>query len=207
MISLSTAYFPNTLYFALLTSGNVIELEHHESFQKQSFRNRTVILNIDKRLDLIIPVKKGRKQELIVDTQIEYSENWQHQHWGAVKSAYGRAPYFEYYADEVKALIYSEETRLFDLNLNVIKGISRLIGISNEIQPTTNYEPSKPHLDLRGYIHPKKNAPSEAVLTYNQHFGNEFVGSLSILDLLFNEGPQSLSLLKQQVIFILKELN
>jgi hypothetical protein len=206
MISLSTAYFPNTIYFALLASGKVIEIERHESFQKQSFRNRTVILNIDKRLDLIIPVKKGKKEELIVDTQIESRENWKHQHWGAIKSAYGRAPFFEHYADEVKALIYSQETRLFVLNSNVLTGLSRLIGISAKIQPTTNYEPSKAHLDLRGYIHPKKSLPSGAVLTYNQHFGNDFVGSLSILDLLFNEGPQSLSLLKQQAILILKEL-
>lgn len=207
MVSLSTAYFPNTVYFSLFTSSDTVELEHHESFQKQSFRNRTRILNIDKPLDLIIPVKKGTKEQLITETEIEYKANWRHQHWGAIKSAYGRSPFFEYYQDEIKGAIYSDEKSLFKFNLGIIKTLSGLIGMSSTFQPTNDFELKKPHLDLRNDIHPKKSINQEAILPYNQHFGNEFVGSLSVLDLLFNEGPQSLSLLKQQRELILNELN
>src|SRR4051812_19762950 len=100
---LSSAYWPNLHYFFYLINYDKADIEQWDNYQKQTFRNRTTILSANGLLDLNIPVKKSAHKELMKDVEISYSERWQQKHWRAIASAYGSAPYFEFFGEEIAA--------------------------------------------------------------------------------------------------------
>jgi hypothetical protein len=170
-------------------------LEAHETFQKQSFRNRTRILTAQKIDNLLIPVLSGNSHLPIRDVRIDHSQKWRAIHQRAIQSAYGKSPFFEYYATDILALYDKQERFLFDFNLEFLTLCLKLLGWKKKILLSTDYQENKDKnstsvFDLRGQIHPKKTT-NEVFKPYQQVFGRQFESNLSIVDVLFCEGNNS----------------
>jgi len=207
-ILLSTAFFAPVRYFSKLTAYDEVYIEQHENFIKQTYRNRAVILAANGPVSLIVPVEKGREQKIrIKDLKISYDEQWQRTHWRTIFSAYNSSPFFEYYADDIEPFFRKKVNFLFDLNIQITTTIAELIDIDLEIKLTDDFEkiPDE-YLNLREKIGPKshKNAndPQFSAHPYTQVFGEKFgfVPDLSILDLLFNEGPSAAMILNDSYL-------
>lgn len=198
MIILSTAYFPNIQYTSKLISGQEVFIEAFENFQKQSYRNRCEILSANGKLSLFVPVEKGKDQKTsIKDVRIDYQTEWQKQHLKSIESAYSSSPFYEYIIDDFLFVYNQKEKYLFDLNLKILEQIKDYLQIDKEILLTIDYNEDRGENDYRNIIHPKskmqKQDDSFTSKPYYQTFGDkfDFIPNLSIIDLLFNEGPRA----------------
>lgn len=200
---------------------SVVWLEARENFQKQSYRNRCHICSSGGRESLSFPVvhKNGTHQLPITEIEVDYSTPWVMQHKRAIVSAYGTSAYFEYYRDELFGILDSRPAHLFELNLSIIGFFLEKTGIRADLKLTADYvrPASRPGTDAssvilegremtdyREVIHPKRpNAIMERLglqKPYFQVFASKygFIPNLSIMDLLFNEGPDSILYLKRR---------
>jgi hypothetical protein len=192
-------YLPPVEYFAQLNSYNPdFVIEKHEHFPKQTYRNRANIYSPDGMLTLVVPVVKGSKVHTPVkDVKISYDFSWQRLHWMSLQGCYRRSAYFEYYEDEFATFYEKKETFLFDYNDQLLRLLLKLLKIKAEINYTESYEAEYSALtDFRQNINPKKDSVFEQK-PYFQVFEERhgFMKNLSIVDLLFNQGPQSLNYL------------
>lgn len=187
-----------------LHHGN-LKIEAQENFQKATYRNRCHIAGPNGTERLTIPIEKGRGIKApIQDVEISYAYNWQHQHLSAIESAYRSSPYFEHYIPYFEGSYRKHYQYLFDFNLALLKTILKVLQLPVELTLTEEFKkaPAESILDLRNHFHPNPDksqriAGYEAV-SYYQVFQekNGFTADLSILDLLFNEGPNSAHILK-----------
>ncbi|HAQ19276.1 MAG TPA: hypothetical protein DCR40_08605 [Prolixibacteraceae bacterium] len=208
-ILLSTAYFAPIRYFSKLAAYHEIYLEQHENFIKQTYRNRTVILGANGPIPLIVPVEKGRGPKIIIkDLRIAYDEEWQRNHWRTIFSAYNSSPFFEYYADDLKPFFLKKHEFLFDFNQQITETLLEILEIQKEIKLTEEFEKvPETCLNFREQISPKMHLisddqhffPKAYTQVFSEKFG--FVPDLSILDLLFNEGPSAHGVLVKSFIF------
>ena len=189
-------------------SPSVVYVEACENYQKQSYRNRCHIYAADGVQALNFPVvhEGGTHKLPISEIKIDYSTPWLQQHQRAIVSAYRTSAYFEYYQDELFAIMDSRPEKLFDLNLSILKFFVEKTGLKTDIRLTEEYSrvPAVEGCqDLREVIHPKRK---DTVLhdlglekPYFQVFAPKygFKSDLSIMDLLFNEGPDSILYLKR----------
>jgi hypothetical protein len=192
---LPMCYLPPIEWFVELNKykPNVV-LEREEHFPKQTYRNRASIYSPDGVLSLVVPVVKGAKNHTkIKDVKISYDFNWQRLHWMSLQGCYRRSSYFEYYEDAFAPFYEDKPVYLFDYNEELLATILKLLKINQPIHFTETYEAEYPSLvDLRSNIHPKKDAAFEQK-PYFQLFEERhgFQKNLSIVDLLFNQGPQA----------------
>ena len=217
MLLLETAFMPPVSYFAAiaeeftLSYGRVVSLvparlrlEACENYQKQSYRNRCRIYAAGGVESLTLPVvhEGGTSSLPIREIRVDWSRDWLPRMERAIVSAYESSPYFEYYRDSLFDILESRPEKLFDLNIRLIHYFLGKIGISADIDFTTEYErpgETAPDIrDLRGLIHPKRPSILKTEKPYWQVFAAKygFKSDLSIMDLLFNEGPDSLSCIK-----------
>jgi WbqC-like protein family len=194
-------FLPCLEYFCALLSFDVVELEYHEHYIKQTYRNRCYINTSQGIQMLIVPLREKHGKTSVQEIRIDYQQKWQNNHWRSIESAYRNAPYFEHYADELKEIIYSGHDQLLALNKSLLSFCLRSIHLKVELSNTAVYEklPPNPVLDLRDTITPKKAGHNQTFYQakpYQQVFGNNFAPNLSILDLLFCEGPKSIDLLR-----------
>jgi len=205
-ILLELQYLPPIQYFTKLIRHKTLFLEQCEHYQKGSYRNRCHIATANGLQRLSIPLKKGKnEQQRIREVRIAYDEHWQAKHWQSIRSAYGNAPFFEFYSDVLEPF-YSKNYRfLFDWNWDFLDAVIDLLSIDCEVKFTESYEEQNDNpkvLDLRNSIHPKlhltKEDPCFSPTKYAQVFEEKhgFLPNLSILDLLFCTGPQSLEILE-----------
>lgn len=201
---LSIAYFPPVQYFTKLIENSNITLEVCENYQKQSYRNRCNIYGANGIITLIVPILKGRSLRLpLKEMRISYEMKWQKQHFKSIESAYINSPYFEFYIDDLRFIWSKEFKYLFDLNYEILSVLIKLIDIQNVIlNETSSYvEKITDMPDFRYSIHPKvsyKSDPSFIPQYYQQVFSERFgfQANLSILDLLFQKGPETLAFLQ-----------
>lgn len=194
------AYFPNIATFSIIAHHKV-KWEVEDNFQKQTYRNRSYICTDRGKLMLNLPIKhvgsnQGRQQ--YKNVVIDNSENWQRQHWRTLQTAYRTSPFFEYYEDEIAPLFNQEQSFLLDFNLRAIEVICECLQVPMSIDKTNTYEIQPTDIfDLRHLIDAKKKHQGK-LERYTQVFGDRhgFLENMSILDLLFNEGPGTLSYLK-----------
>ena len=204
-VLLVTSYWPNLHYFFYVLNASIIHIEQFDNYSKQSYRNRTQILSANGVLNLSIPIKKNKSEKVVNAIEISYKEDWQKNHWRAITSAYKNSPYFDFFEDDLKVFYSNKYNLLIDYNLDQLKFIIKVLKQKENIQLTKQYE-SNPEsvIDLRTIIHPKQSYLSDKLLankldqSYYQTFENKisFTPNLSILDLLFNKGLQTIDYLK-----------
>lgn len=193
-ILLPPAYFAPISFFALVANQDKIHFEIFENIRRQTIRNRCLIYGANGKLVLSVPLSRGNEDRLIIkDARISYDMNWQKIHWKSIESAYRSSAYFEFYEDEIRPLFERKHKFLIDLNNDSLGVILKILKISPEIFYTNKFEKLTDKKDCREFPdqHPaKKNFPE-----YTQVFSSKlpFIADLSILDLVFNEGPHSKS--------------
>jgi len=146
-------------------------------------------------IPLIIPVSHHGKK-LIKDTLIDYDQPWVKNHWNSIQSAYRKAPFFEFFADNIEKILFKKNKYILDLNHALLTNCLEALKINSKIIHTQSYQEriSCEYFDARSIIHPKKNYRDNKFYTsvsYYQIFGRNFVENLSIIDLLFCAGPEA----------------
>lgn len=197
-IRISTAYLPPVDYFSLISGVEEVFLEREENYIKQTYRNRCYILSSHGPQILSVPVYLGSIHKTPVkEIRIDYSKRWQQVHLRAITASYGSAPYFEFYFESFEKIISGSHEFLLDLNMELLYIILEILKIKIRLVYTTVYEATGRVLnDYRYNIAPKIESPF-TVNKYSQVFapGNGFVPHLSIIDLIFNMGPEAANFL------------
>lgn len=200
-VVLPTAYYPPISYLFLMLYHKSVYIDVHETYQKQTWRNRCRILTANGTLDLTIPVKKPVIKSSNILT-IETSDHlaWRRNHWRSISSAYSKAPFFMYYADLIQAHYRSEEPgTLIEWNEKLLKDIIHEIDLDCHIYHSSFFiRYPDTEIDFRKSLSPKWSWVNFDWPVYHQVFDDRlgFTPDLSILDLLFNMGPDTLHYLK-----------
>ena len=189
-------YLPNISYFHVIKKHeSPLLIEQYEHYPKQTFRTRTQISTANSVLDLIVPIIHGRRErQAIKDIRINYDHPWQRLHWLSIQNAYRNSAYFEFYEDDFSFFYEKKFEFLFDFNMEQLRLILKLLKIDRSIEITQEYsKESLNEIDFRTEIHPKKTSLNKNVIPYYQLFQENrgFIENLSIIDLLFSQGPQS----------------
>ena len=196
----SLAYFGPIHYYKSLVTYNNILLEGSENYQKQSHRNRQYIYGANGKLMLNIPVKHSRSQKRLKykDSEIENDFKWQALHFKSLASAYRTSPYFEFYEDDIEPLYTKTYTHLFEFNKDCFDLIIRLLNIDLKYKMTSEYLEVYNEIDDKRDLVNAKTKQNFEIKPYHQVFENKcgFIPDLSVLDLLFNLGPEGLRYLK-----------
>lgn len=173
--------YPPISFFLEIKKSNLIAIDLHEHYQKRSNRNRFDILTSNGKQSLTIPLKKGKNEKQpMSEVLISYDENWPNQHLQSIQSAYGKSPYFEHYFPMVESLFQKRFEKLFELNDAALLQSIKALKLNTKITTTSSYIPDK-------------SCASNPERTYPQVFEYKFgfTQNLSIIDLLFNTGPEA----------------
>lgn len=211
-------YFGPVQWYQKLHRHQTVFIEQHDSYVKQTYRNRCVIATANGQQALTVPVERNANisdtaaadtSDATTDTcascndiRISDHGNWRHLHWHALMSAYSETPFFEYYADDIRPFFEQRWDRLYDFDMAICRRMCELLDICPDIRLTTEYVRADDVtlasglLDLRDTINPKHPLPDTDFTPrrYYQVFEckHGFQSNLSILDLLFNMGPESI---------------
>ena len=208
-VLLSTTYFGPIQWYQKLYRAEEVFIERCESFQKQTYRNRCLIATTNGLQALTIPVVRDQSNRLsdtnqdqepislIHSIRISDHGNWRHLHWNALKSAYGESPFFDYYQDDIRPFFEQRWDYLFDFNEAIREKMCELLDIQPKVSYTEEFASTVNNItDFRSSINPKHPepdpdfTPKRYYQVYEQKHG--FLPNLSILDLLFNMGPESI---------------
>lgn len=193
-ILLSSLYLAPVEYYASIFNSSKGIIEIHDSYHKQSYRNRCTIAGANGMLSLTIPIEKPTVKTRMKDIRISDHGSWRHLHWNAIISAYNSTPFFQYYEDDFRPFYENKFEFLHDFNEQLRLLIFRLAGIETPIIYSSEYifEPVNNEIDLRESFHPKRK-PTYSLPEYYQVFKEKhgFIPNLSIIDLLFNLGNES----------------
>lgn len=208
-ILLELQYLPPIQYMSKLAHHATVFIEAQEHYLKASYRNRAHIAGANGILRLSVPLVSGKNaQKPIREVQIAYDEPWQKHHWESIQSAYGSAPFFLHYADALQPFFERHHEFLFDWNWEILKTICQLIGLQPNVKFTSEFqiETNEATLDFRNAISPKPRKqqpdPHFQPVWYAQVFEEKhgFLPNLSILDLLFCAGPETLAILQTSFV-------
>ena len=176
-------------------------LEKHEHFVKQSYRSRCHINTSQGSLMLVLPTAENHGKVSLGAVQLDASPRWRNNHWRTIQSAYQKAPFFEFYADELRTILFERHRLLFDFNKSLLSFCLRSLKLNIPIAETLSYQKDYPTgvVDQRNAINAKKPHSARSLfqpVEYTQVFGNAFVDNLSVIDLLFCEGPNATCIIK-----------
>ena len=192
-------YLPSTSHFLLMVNSKKLVFEINDHYLKQTFRNRTYIYGANGKLLLSIPVIHSQKnRKLLKDVKISYDQDWLSQHWKSLEISYRSSPFFEFFEDKLICLYKKKEKYLVDFNLKSINILFEMLQIDLEYDFTNSYEENYSSIsDYR--INPENfNSNEIKIDRYTQVFQSKhgFISNLSVLDLIFNEGPNAINFLK-----------
>ena len=184
-VLLSTTYFGPIQWYQKLYRADEVWIERHETFQKQTYRNRCIIATTQGTQALTVPVERSNSQssipQFLKDVRISDHGNWRHLHWNALQSSYRQSPFFEFYADVFAPFYERKWEFLADFNEDLLRLVCSLIDIDTPVSRTASFAGEQASI-------PQNDAP------YYQVFARRhgFLPGLSIVDMLFNLGPESL---------------
>jgi hypothetical protein len=202
-------YLPSLEYFCCLLGFDELILEQHEHFVKQSYRSRCYINTSQGPFRLVVPTLENHGKVVMKDVLIDPSIKWRNNHWRTIEAAYRKAPYYEFYSADLNKILYQPHSTLFELNQGLLSFCLRSIGLKVKLSESLSFEksPNGDVADLRNAVEVKKSHLTRKLyraVPYTQVFGNSFVENLSLLDLLFCEGPNSLRLIRSSASLLNK---
>jgi len=205
---LSTSYWPTIQYFSKVFKYDNIFIEQYETYPRQTYRNRIHIYSANGLQSLQIPVIKASNKNIILkDIQISYDTNWQKNHLKSIESAYRSTPFYEYYIDDIKPFYVQKTKYLLDFNNEILNTCLSILEIDKQIEYTKDFILKYDNIiDFRNTIHPKKKysipdkdfIPVKYIQGFEQRYG--FIPNLSILDLIFNTGPETSSIVSNSIL-------
>ena len=196
-------YFPSIIWYKRLIENSHIKIDPYEHFQKMSFRNRCMIDGANGPMILSIPITGGRNsRQPLNEIEIDFKTRWQDIHWRSIYSAYNRSPWFEFYKPELQGFYESRIEKLWDWNSSLFQWSLKKLNWNPQVQLEKISKVESTDLDYRNKILPKNFKEFGVELPkYSQVFEarHGFTPNLSIIDLLFAEGPQASAILKSSV--------
>lgn len=198
-------YFGSVNYYNNLFFHTNTIIEVFDNYQKMSFRNRCTLAGSNGLIDLSIPIVGGRnKRQLMGEVKIDYSQPWQQQHIKTIKSCYGKSPFFEYFISDIEKMLKCQYDSLVQLNAELLNWTIKIVKLNNAISFSQSYESKEELVDIvdnRNLFMPKDFQVQKDIIKYTQVFEGKigFQPNLSILDILFCEGPAAKNLLKGNI--------
>ncbi len=197
-ILVSTAYLPPVEYFSLISQADEVLVEGQENYIKQSYRNRCYILSAHGPQLLSVPVYLGSQHKTpLKEIRIDYSKRWQQVHLRAITASYNSSPYFQFYFENIEKIISKKIAFLIDLNMELTESVLKMLKLNIKLTQTTNFESDgKADNDFRYKISPKEE--SQFIFKEYMHVFdtvNHLIKGLSIIDLIFNMGPEAVDYL------------
>lgn len=193
-------YLPNIATYMVMVQKNEVIFEVHDSYQKQTYRNRCYIYGANGKLSLNIPVHYSQNNRQNTKAiKIDNSSKWQSTHWKSIESAYKTSPFFEYYEDDLVKLFSSTKTYLLDFNFECIAAINSCLGYDMSESKSKQFTKTNSETDYRFLVNARQETKVKTP-NYIQVFQDKhgFINNLSVLDLLCNEGPNALNFLKNE---------
>ena len=183
---LPSAYFPSLAYVHALLQEPHVHLDFKEHFVKQSMRTRAEILSANGVIALNVPILHATHKQTVAEVQIDYSKNWQAEHWRAIESAYANAPHFEHYAHDLRLLFELRPVYLHQFNGAILNWINKALDLHLQLEYSQEYTGKAP-TEKKAFL----GSDLKPTLAYQQVFKGkaEFVQNLSVIDGLMNEGP------------------
>ncbi|WP_153800189.1 WbqC family protein [Foetidibacter luteolus] len=197
LLLIDLQYFPCINYIKILSSFSNTTIFLWDSYKKMSFRNRCIVAGSNGTVNLSVPIEKGRNQRLPYrEVKISYRDNWQQQHWRTIVSCYARSPWFEYYAHSLERILDTRFEYLFQLNLEILEWLCKLLKMEKPVLLEQEQALGQNFIDKRDLFLPN-NYKSFSYIRYPQLFEDRigFQPNLSILDMLFMEGPATAQIL------------
>jgi hypothetical protein len=194
--TIETQYFGSVNYFKALRDHKYVKIEQWEYFPKSELRNRCVISGSNGTITLTVPVEGGREQKaLLKDVRVDTSTNWKKIHCRSIQSSYARAPFYEYYCEDVYRLISKPNAFLLDMNMEILSWALKSLKLTTHVQLTHAFTRT---VDSGKNVPGKESESGNWTPVYHQVFQDKFgfLPNLSILDLLFCEGPNAGHLLQ-----------
>lgn len=195
-------YLPNLEFFAAISGADELLVFPDDLYQRQSFLNRTQIRLTNKVETLSVPVQGRRPKIPMEDVLIDYSQKWQSIHLRGIQSAYGKAPFFEYFFPYLEGIIIKKPEKLWDLNWEMLTICLKLLQSNVKLVKSKSDFDLTEVKDIRSQIAPKTSFSVRSYynpVVYGQLFGLDFVPDLSVVDLLFCEGPAAKNIILKSV--------
>lgn len=200
-------YFPSIAYVALLSRYPNVTLEIYEHYRRQTYRNRCYVRGANQVQLLSIPVLKDSGKVRTRDIRIEEGQAWRHHHWRTLRSAYGKAPFFDFFASDFHDILYRKNHFLVDLTFSILTKCLEILQLTSvSLTHSQSYQsvPSTGFFDARDVLKdalPPPLPPFFRPVSYTQVFGKDFVPNLSVIDLLFCEGSQANSIVRRSIMY------
>lgn len=202
IVQIELQYLPCLEYFTCLLNHDIAWIDVEEKYLKQTYRNRCSVLTANKIDILTVPVKSYETNCPTKLIEIDYGQDWIRRHLGCLRSAYGKSPYFEFYIHAFEEVYLKKHSFLVELNYELLTICLRLVGVKTEVKYNlSGFSNQEVKVENAMSLINNKKAPNlnkyYNSVQYYQTFGNDFVSNLSIVDLIFNMGPESRGVLNR----------